>query len=82
MLVTTTFTVAAVWAAVVAVIDVLFTNTDAQAGTLANGYTYNTSTGGGGPVTFVQMNAADPQSSTASVPVTFSRRRLWETSTW
>ncbi len=53
-------------------VNVVVTNTDAQAGTLANGYTYSTSTGGGGPVTFVQMNAADPQSSIASVPVAFS----------
>ncbi len=55
-----------------ATVSVVVTNTDAQSGTLANGYTYNTSTGGGGPVTFVQLNAADPQSSVASVPVSFS----------
>ena len=48
-----------------ATVSVVVTNTDAQSGTLANGYTYNTSTGGGGPVTFVQLNAADPQSSVA-----------------
>ena len=40
-------------------VSVVVTNTDAQSGTLANGYTYNTSTGGGGTITFVQVNAAD-----------------------
>ena len=50
--------------------SVVVTNTDAQSGTLTNGYTYTTSTGGG-PIAFVQVNAAIPQTNSASVPVTF-----------
>ncbi len=49
--------------------NVVVTNTDAQSGTLTNGYTYTTSTGG--TIAFVQVNAATPQSASASVPVTF-----------
>ncbi len=55
-----------------ATVSVVVTNTDAQSGTLANGYTYNTSTGGGGTIAFVQVNAADPQTPSASVPVAFT----------
>ncbi len=51
--------------------SVVVTNTDTQSGTLTNGYTYTTSTGSG-PITFVQVNAAIPQTNTASVPVTFT----------
>ena len=46
------------------------TNTDTQSGTLANGYTYSTGTGGG-TIAFVQVNAADPQTASASVPVAY-----------
>ncbi len=52
-------------------VNVVVTNTDAQTGTLTNGYTYTTS-GGGGSVGFVQFNAATPQTATASVPVAYS----------
>ena len=41
-------------------VNVVVTNTDAQSGTLTNGYTYTTSTGGG-PIAFVQVNSATPQ---------------------
>ena len=51
-------------------VNVVVTNTDAQSGTLTNGYTYTTSTGGGGTIAFVQVNAATPQTASASVPVT------------
>ena len=51
-------------------VSVVVTNTDAQSGTLTNGFTYTTSTGGG-PIAFVQVNAAIPQTDTASLPVTF-----------
>jgi hypothetical protein len=51
---------------------VVVTNTDTQSGTLASGYTYNTSTGGGGTIAFVQVNAADPQTASALVPVAFT----------
>ena len=51
-------------------VSVVVTNTDAQAGTLTNGYTYTT-TGGGGTIGFVQVNAATPQTASASVPVTY-----------
>src|SRR5438067_1610730 len=52
-------------------VNVVVTNTDAQSGTLTNGYTY-TSGGGGGSIGFVQVNAATPQIASASVPVTFA----------
>ena len=52
-------------------VSVVVTNTDAQSGTLNNGYTYTTGTGGGGTIAFVQMNAADPQTASASVPVAY-----------
>ncbi len=51
-------------------VTVVVTNTDAQSGTLTNGYTYTTSTGGG-PITFVQVKAATPQTNSASVAVTY-----------
>jgi hypothetical protein len=50
--------------------NVVVTNSDAQSGTLANGYTYTTSTGGG-PITFVQVKSATPQTASASVAVTY-----------
>ena len=50
-------------------VSVVVTNTDAQSGTLNNGYTYTSSTGG--TIAFVQVNAADPQTAAASVPVAY-----------
>ena len=50
-------------------VSVVVTNTDAQSGTLTNGYTYTSSTGG--TIAFVQVNAADPQTAAASVPVAY-----------
>jgi hypothetical protein len=50
-------------------VSVVVTNTDAQSGTLSNGYTYSTSTGG--TIAFVQVNAADPQTPTASLAVPY-----------
>ncbi len=52
-------------------VNVVVTNTDAQAGTLTNGYTYSSSSGGG-PIAFVQVKSATPQTASASVPVTFT----------
>ncbi len=52
-------------------VNVVVTNTDAQSGTLTNGYTYSSSSGGG-PIAFVQVKSATPQSASASVPVTFT----------
>ncbi|MGH3515413.1 MAG: IPT/TIG domain-containing protein, partial [Pseudonocardiaceae bacterium] len=46
-------------------VSVVVTNTDAQSGTLNNGYTYTTSTGGS--IAFVQVNAATPQTPTGAV---------------
>ena len=54
-------------------VNVVVTNTDAQSGTLNNGYTYTTSTGGS--IAFVQVNAATPQTALASVPVTFNAQQ-------
>ena len=51
-------------------VNVVVTNSDAQSGTLTNGYTYTTSTGGG-PITFVQVKSATPQTASASVAVTY-----------
>ncbi len=51
-------------------VNVVVTNPDTQSGTLTNGYTYTTSTGGG-PITFVQVKAATPQTNSASVAVTY-----------
>ena len=52
-------------------VSVVVTNTDAQSGTLNNGYTYTTSTGGA-PIAFVQVKAATPQTASASVAVTYT----------
>ena len=41
-------------------VSVVVTNTDAQSGTLNNGYTYTTGTGGGGTIAFVQVNSSTP----------------------
>jgi hypothetical protein len=51
-------------------VNVVVTNSDTQSGTLSNGYSYTTSTGGG-TIGFVQVNAATPQTPSASVPVAF-----------
>jgi Galactose oxidase-like, Early set domain/IPT/TIG domain len=51
-------------------VSVVVTNTDAQAGTLTNGYTYTT-TGGGGTIAFVQLNATTPQTPSASVQAAY-----------
>jgi hypothetical protein len=51
-------------------VSVVVTNSDAQSGLLNNGYTYTTSTGGG-PITFVQVKSATPQTASASVAVTY-----------
>ena len=53
-------------------VNVAVTNTDSQSGTLTNGYTYTNSGGGGGSIGFVQVNAAMPQSPSASVAVSYS----------
>ncbi len=50
-------------------VSVVVTNPDAQTGTLPNGYTYTASTSG--PITFVQLNSATPQTPATSVPVGF-----------
>ena len=47
-------------------VNVVVTNTDAQSGTLSNGYTYTSGTGGGS-IAFVQMNSATPQTPTGTV---------------
>jgi len=51
-------------------VNVVVTNSDTQSGTLSNGYSYTTSTGGG-TIGFVQVNAATPQTPSASVPIAF-----------
>jgi hypothetical protein len=48
-------------------VNVVVTNPDGQSGTLTNGFTY----GAAVPISFAQVAAATPQSSTASVPVSF-----------
>jgi Domain of unknown function (DUF1929)/IPT/TIG domain/Glyoxal oxidase N-terminus len=53
-------------------VNVVVTNTDAQSGTLTNGYTYTTSGGGGGSIGFVQFNASTPQSASASVATAYT----------
>jgi hypothetical protein len=50
-------------------VNVVVTNTDAQSGTLANGYTYATSTGGS--IAFVQVNAATPQTPSGAVVLSY-----------
>jgi hypothetical protein len=52
-------------------VSVVVTNTDAQSGTLTNGYIYTTGTGGA-PIAFVQVTAATPQTASASVAVTYT----------
>jgi IPT/TIG domain len=52
-------------------VSAVVTNTDAQSGTLTNGYTYTTGTGGA-PIAFVQVKAATPQTASASVAVTYT----------
>ncbi len=52
-------------------VNVVVTNTDSQSGTLPNGYTYTTGTGGGGTISFVQVNAATPVNNSTVVPVTY-----------
>ena len=47
-------------------VNVVVTNTDAQSGTLTNGYTYLSGTGGGS-IAFVQMNSATPRTPTGTV---------------
>jgi len=51
-------------------VNVVVTNTDNQSVTSANGYTFTSSTGGG-PIAFVQVNAATPQTPSASVTVAY-----------
>jgi hypothetical protein len=51
-------------------VSVSVTNTDAQSGSLTNGFTYTT-TGGGGSIAFVQVKSTTPQTPTASVAVTY-----------
>ena len=48
------------------------TNTDAQTGTLNNGFTYTTGTGGGGTIAFVQMSSSNPQTPTANMVLGFN----------
>jgi hypothetical protein len=51
-------------------VDVVVTNTDGQKGTKTGGYTFTSSTGGG-PIGFVQVKAATPQTPSSSVAVTY-----------
>jgi hypothetical protein len=51
-------------------VSVVVTNTDAQSGTLTNGYTYTT-TGGGGTIAFVQVDAITPQTPSGSVILSY-----------
>jgi hypothetical protein len=51
-------------------VNVVVTNTDAQSGTLPSGYTYTTSTGGG-PIAFVQLNYAVPSAPSGAVVVSY-----------
>jgi hypothetical protein len=52
-------------------VNVLVANTDGQSATLPNGYTYTSSSGGGGSIGFVQVKAATPQTPSSSVAVTY-----------
>jgi hypothetical protein len=52
-------------------VNVVVTNTDAQSGTRTNGYTYTTSTGGG-PIAFVQVNSATPPGSNAAIMLSYN----------
>jgi hypothetical protein len=51
-------------------VNVVVTNPNTQTGTLTNGYTYTTS-GGIGTIAFVQLNAAVPQTASASVATSY-----------
>ena len=51
-------------------VSVVVTNSDAQTGTLTNGYTYTASTGG--TISFVQVKAATPQTASSSVALTYT----------
>ncbi|MGA9800313.1 MAG: IPT/TIG domain-containing protein, partial [Terriglobales bacterium] len=51
-------------------VNVVVTNTDGQSGTLTNGYTYSSGTGGG-IVNFVQLGSATPQAASATATVTY-----------
>ena len=50
-------------------VNVVVTNTDGQSGTLTNGYTYTTSTGGA--ISFVQVTSATPVNYASPVAVTY-----------
>ena len=50
-------------------VNVVVTNTNGQSGTLTGGFTYTSS--GGGPITFVQVAAATPQTPSSTVSVTY-----------
>jgi hypothetical protein len=52
-------------------VNVVVTNNDGQSGTLTNGYTYTSSTGGG-TISFVQVRSATPQTASASVAVAYT----------
>jgi hypothetical protein len=56
----------------VGAVNVVVTNLDSQTGTLANGFTYTSGTGGGGSISFVQVKSATPQSASASVAVAYT----------
>ena len=47
------------------------TNTDAQSGSLNNGYTYSSGGGGGGSIGFVQVNSATPVNNASPVAVAY-----------
>jgi hypothetical protein len=51
-------------------VNVVVTNSDTQSGTLSNGYSYTTSTGGG-TIGFVQVNAATPQTPAGAVLLSY-----------
>ncbi len=53
-------------------VSVVVTNTDAQTGTLNNGFTYTTGTGGGGTIAFVQMTSSNPQTPAANMVLGFN----------
>jgi hypothetical protein len=53
-------------------VNVVVTNADSESGILTSGYTYtSTSGGGGGTISFVQVNAATPQTPSTSVAVSY-----------
>jgi len=53
-------------------VTVTVSNTDGQSGNLTNGYTYTSSSGGGGTIRFVQVKAATPQTASSSVSVAYA----------